>query len=268
MPVPQEWDGAGMRNVRVIEIYPEPTDLIGDEHGNQIAYWAITDPSITDYGVVFEADLALVDYSIDPNQINDYDTGSDLYIRYTQPSAWIQSDHPEAVTQAQEIIRGETNPYRKAQLMHSWVSHNISSANTTVDAITALRDRQANCSVNHLYIALLRALGIPARVVSEVHPVPFLDQPRSGHYAFADGTLGAHVYAEFYLPGYGWIQSDATFSYLKFVGTDWRRVILVRGEDIKLGPNWHDPPLGWVHLPVAWGAYAEPYAYLDITPVE
>lgn len=266
LPIPREWDGVGMRNVRILEIYPQPTNLIQDQHANQIAYWAVTDPNITDYGVAFKADLATARYSVDPNKVEPYDTGSDLYTRYTRPSSRIQSTHPDIVAQARRIVGQETNPYRQALMVHAWVTQNISSDGGTVDAIAALYERRANCSVNHLYIALLRSLGIPARLVSCLHPLPTAAHWSAGVFNFGQGTLGAHIYAEFYLPGYGWIQSDAT-SRSKPAGTPYVRIILAKGEDIDLGHNWGDPTLGWIHLPHAWGINAEPFAYLDVTPV-
>lgn len=166
MPVPREWDGIGMTDVQVQEIFPPPTDRYRDATGNEIAFWQIEDQSSREYSVVFEVSVRPIAYDIDPSNLGPYDTASELYQRYTQPSAWIQSEHPEIIAQARQIIGNETNPYQQARLLHRWVAHNIQSG-PPVDALTALRTKQGDCGPHaFLLVAMLRSLDIPARPVS------------------------------------------------------------------------------------------------------
>jgi transglutaminase-like putative cysteine protease len=100
--------------------------------------------------VVFDVSVQPIIYQIDPGKVGDYDRASSLYQRHTQPSAWIQSGHPEIVRQAREIVGSETNPYRQAQLLYKWVADNIASGEP-VDALTALRTRSGDCGPRASY---------------------------------------------------------------------------------------------------------------------
>ena len=234
IPVPQEWNGQAIRNVQIIEIYPTLTNIIEDQNGNKIAYWNVTDKSVQEYGISFQAELSTLSYDVGASDIFLYDMEDELYVQYTQPTTQIQSNHPEIVAQAQAIIGDATNPYNQAYLIWKWVSENIATDGPSVDALTALRTKEADCSVNRLYIAMLRAVGIPARLISEIHAMPFPSAAGTYLYSFDDNTLAAHVYAEFYLPEYGWIQSDTPW---EFMGNQWLRIILTKGEDIRLNAD-------------------------------
>ena len=117
MPVPRDWDGVGMTNVNVVRIAPEPHDLYQDEHGNVIAFWNAGYRDAIDYQIVFRVDLAPAAYAVVDGDVGAYDTASEEYLRYTQPSKWIQSDAEEIAQLADNIVGGEENPYRQARLV-------------------------------------------------------------------------------------------------------------------------------------------------------
>ena len=242
MPVPRTADGMV---VDLIDIVPTPDDVFQDSQGNLIAFWDVGYRSTTVYSITFIADLEpIIRYDINPDLIGAYDTSSWEYQRYTRPSRLIQSDDGAITQLAHQIVGDETNSYHQARLVHRWIGDNIGAGNITgsdcynYSALAALERRTAGCGgFNNLFIALLRALGIPARLVGG------LVTGYQGH--FTDGnsqedTIGTHTWSEFYLPGYGWILSDATQAgYLAAIYEP--RVALYRGEDIELG---HDYPLG------------------------
>ncbi len=58
-----------------------------------------------------------------------------------------------------------------------------------------------------------------------------------------ENTLFMHIWSEFFIPGYGWIQSDTSAGNQNFDGINDQRIILSRGEDIVLGYGY---PLGSV----------------------
>lgn len=258
MPVPHTWDGVGMRNTDVINIAPTPDDVFEDSQGNRIAFWNVGYRSATEYSIAFIIDVApIVTYDIDPDMVGEYDTSSWEYQRYTQPSQQIQSDDEAIIQLVHQIVEDETNPYHQARLVHSWIDANITggpitgSDAYTYSALAALERRTAGCGgYNSLFVALLRALGIPARLVGGLTTFPsahgYLDEFSSGD--SQEDSIYTHVWSEFYLPGYGWIQSDATQKYY-LAAIHEPRIVLYRGEDIELG---HDYPLGtaaWFHVP-------------------
>lgn len=76
-----------------------------------------------------------------------------------------------------------------------------------------------SADINGLFVAICRAIGIPARCVYGLRVAPSR-LFRSLGLASADATLGQHVRAEFYIPGYGWIPVDPS---------DVRRAIAMEG---------------------------------------
>lgn len=251
MPVPRNWDGIGMANVEILNISRKPDDLYNDEQGNLIAFWNVANRATAEYSMTFLIDLAPIAYKIDPNLIEHYDISTWEYQRYTQPSKMIQSTDERIIQLAHQIVEKETNPYHQARLIHNWVSRNIKSGRVH-DAITTLELREGDCgSHSHLYIALLRSVGIPARNVtgwtSGYKGYFSSGEARGGHAESA--TLGHHGWTEFYLPKYGWIQSDTSAGPQNFSGINEPRIILSRGEDIKLEHGYPLITVPWFQSP-------------------
>ena len=97
-----------------------------------------------------------------------------------------------------------------------------------------------------LFIALSRASGIPARAVV-------------GYWAIT-GTDQAHVWAEFYLEGIGWVPVDPTVAQSQVAMRDYyfghmdnRRVILNKGFNVKLNPPAPDNYIApFLQVPSWW----------------
>ncbi len=247
MPVPREWDGIGVKDVEILEIFPQPTDHYRDPTGNEMVFWQIDDPSSREYGVIFKVSVGAIAYQIDPDNVGDYDTSSDLYRRYAAPSEWIQSDHPEIIALARDIVGSETNPYRQAQLLHLWVSTNLSGGGDCKTSLEALHNRLCGCDgFSFLYVALLRSLGIPARTVKGWH-TGYQGEFTSGE--AHSWTFYQHHWSEFYLPSYAWIQSDASAGNVNFAGINEPRIVTARGENILLGHNYPLGPTPWFNAP-------------------
>ena len=76
-----------------------------------------------------------------------------------------------------------------------------------------------SADINGLFVALCRAIGIPARCVYGLRTGPsrlFRSLGLTGE----DATRGQHVRAEFYTPGFGWIPVDPS---------DVRRAVALEG---------------------------------------
>ncbi len=146
---------------------------------------------------------------------------------YTKPSETIDSDDKEIIRVASEIIKGEEDLYFVVFKLGEWTKKNIEyDLSTLTESVSqkaswVLKNREGVCDeLTNLFIAMNRALGIPARFISGV--------AYTNAKEFEDG-FGPHGWAEVYFPGYGWIPFDVTYGELGFV--DASHVKLKEGLD-------------------------------------
>lgn len=135
----------------------------------------------------------------------------------------IQAADPRIVTVAREIAGGERDPAIVARKLSDWVYESLAKEITVSvpSAVQVLEARRGDCNEHTvLYVALARALGLPARTaVGVVH---------------LDGRFFYHAWPEVWLDG--WVAVDPTFgqapadaAHLRFLvgGLD-RQVELIR----------------------------------------
>ena len=113
-------------------------------------------------------------------------------IGWLESTEYVQSDNPEIVSKAAELIGNDTNVVSIAETIANFTGNEVifgySSAH---DALTVLQEGVGVCvGKANLAAALLRSLGIPARSI-------FI------------GPL-IHYLIEFYLHPYGWVRSEST----------------------------------------------------------
>jgi hypothetical protein len=135
----------------------------------------------------------------------------------------IQSDDERIVALARSIVRSETDPTHVARMLNDWVYRNLRKEITlsVPSALQVLEARQGDCNEHTvLYIALARALGLPARTaVGLVHI-----RGRFYYHAWPEIWLGEWVAVD---PTLGQFPADA--SHLRFLtGGLARQVELVR----------------------------------------
>lgn len=141
-----------------------------------------------------------------------YPLQSDLtrgYGIFIKPTKNIDSTDPEVQRKAKEILQGEDDLYKAVSKTASWVNTNIEykitelTLNTTQTASWTLKNKQGACDeIITLFIALLRASGIPARFISGI---------AYGNTPDTREEWGQHGWAEVYYPEIGWIPYDVTF---------------------------------------------------------
>ena len=123
---------------------------------------------------------------------------------YLKSTLAVESDAPEIVAKAREIAGGETDAYAAARKVVAWVgSHMKKEYGSSADRATdVLRQLKGDCTEHSLLsVALLRALGIPARRVDGVVYVQNSD---------GVPALYWHEWVEAYV-GSTWTQLDPTF---------------------------------------------------------
>jgi transglutaminase-like putative cysteine protease len=214
--------------------------ILEPAHGNRIDVWA---KDVTPGGdsLVIRRSMRItsfeVDYAIDPQRVGPYDRRSQVVRRYTGSEGGIQAGG-EVRRTAREVVGEERNPYLRARLIFRWIVANMSYVERSErhDALEGLLARRGDSAqLAMVFVAMCRALDIPARLVC-------------GHWT--TGDRGAHVWAEFYLPNYGWVPADPASAELAspqeageqvlkrfFAHVDNERIVISKGTNIMLWPR-------------------------------
>lgn len=135
-------------------------------------------------------------------------------IKYTEPTELIDINSDIKNT-ASKLAQGENDEYEVVFKIADWVNSNIEynlstvTSEASLPASWVLKNRYGVCDeMSNLFVAMVRSVGIPARVVSGV--------------AYTDSKLfpqpwGAHGWTEVYFPDYGWVPFDPTYGQFGFV---------------------------------------------------
>lgn len=117
------------------------------------------------------------------------------------PSPYIESDHEAIVAKASELTAGAATTWEATRRIAGWVHENVLyTIADTPSARLALEKRTGDCGPHStLTIAMLRAAGIPARLVGGL-----LYTPSFG------GSFGQHAWVEVYMGDDGWVPVDPT----------------------------------------------------------
>ncbi len=86
---------------------------------------------------------------------------------YLAADTFAQADHPKIRRQASDIVAGETDPWRRARLIHDWVFTRIEKhpVVSIPSALEVLEKRRGDCNEHTvLFTALARAAGLPTRI--------------------------------------------------------------------------------------------------------
>ncbi|MGB9597923.1 MAG: transglutaminase-like domain-containing protein, partial [Candidatus Poribacteria bacterium] len=127
--------------------------------------------------------------------------------QYLKPSIYVQSDDPEIIDKAKEIVGTEKNSWIASMKICRWVYQNIKDKNYKVGFGTAkqtLKELQGDCSEHTvLFVGLTRALGIPSRIATGLvyHKDAFY------YHFWPEVYIGRWVSME---PTLGQIQADAS----------------------------------------------------------
>jgi transglutaminase-like putative cysteine protease len=125
--------------------------------------------------------------------------------RYTSPEPFIESDAPEIVAEAQKAAGGSRDPRLQAERLVRHVNALLEKKPTVSlpSALEVLRTKVGDCNEHTvLYVAMARALGLPARVAVGL--------------VYIHGAFYYHAWPEVYVaapPGRGlWLPVDPTLN--------------------------------------------------------
>jgi transglutaminase-like putative cysteine protease len=126
---------------------------------------------------------------------------------FLAPTAFIQSADPKILAAAEEAADGAGDAVTAAERLAAWVADQVADSMvvTIPSALDTLANKRGACKEHTvLFVALARALGLPARPVSGI---VYSEQVAEGFYY--------HAWAEVWLGGPdgsgGWVAVDPTF---------------------------------------------------------
>jgi transglutaminase-like putative cysteine protease len=169
---------------------------------------------------------------------------------------------------ARIITAGETTVLGKARAIYDWTCDNTYRNPETRgcgfgDVYRLLKEPGGKCAdISSIFVALARAAGVPSREIFGI---------RQGKKHVQNISKWQHCWAEFYLPGYGWVPvdpadvrkmmlteeltlSDAkTDKYREYFwgGIDPYRVKIGEGRDLNLNPPHLGQPVNYLMYPFA-----------------
>jgi tetratricopeptide (TPR) repeat protein len=121
---------------------------------------------------------------------------------YLKSGHGIYPQAPEIKALAKQIAGNETDGHSIARKLGEWTFGNLKWKKVQSDTLETLASREADClEHSELYVALARALGLPARVVIGA--------------ALSGGAFGAHAWVEVYLGK--WVELDPTWGLMEHV---------------------------------------------------
>ncbi|MDM8538188.1 transglutaminase domain-containing protein [Desulfobacterales bacterium HSG17] len=169
---------------------------------------------------------------------------------------------------ADTIVKGQDTILGKARAIYDWTCENT-YRNPDVrgcgvgDVYRLLKDPGGKCAdISSIFVALARAAGVPSREIFGI---------RQGKKAVQDISKWQHCWAEFYLPGYGWVPVDPadvrklmfkeglefsnakTDAYKEYYwgAIDPYRLKLSNGRDLVLNPTQKGEPVNFLMYPYA-----------------
>ncbi|KMY67021.1 transglutaminase [Desulfocarbo indianensis] len=169
---------------------------------------------------------------------------------------------------ADKITKGQTTVLGKAKAIYDWTCENMYRDPKTRgcgpgDVCELLQNPGGKCAdIHSVYISLARAAGVPCR---EIFGIRMATENNK------DITTWYHCWAEFFLPGYGWVPVDPadvrkkmlvekleladpkTKTYREYFwgGIDAYRVKLSKGRDLVLAPPQKGGPVNYLMYPFA-----------------
>ncbi len=145
---------------------------------------------------------------------------------YLKPTEQVQSNNPRIRELASRLTSNVKTEFDAVQRVIAWVVDHVRYVTPPAryDAVYSLESGKGNCqNFSHLTAALLRAVGIPVRIVNGVtFNQPFDIAWQKGTLTFKMGQ-GRHSWVEVWFPELGWVPFDPQNTML-FVSTRYLRI--------------------------------------------
>lgn len=131
---------------------------------------------------------------------------------FLKPSKEVQSDSLEIVRLARELTKDAVTQHEAVTRILNYVADHVKYTYNPpqYDALYTLKTGRGNCqNFAHLSMALLRAAGIPSRIVGGITlKEPWKIPLNEKDYLVQSMGQGGHAWIEIYFPGLGWLSYD------------------------------------------------------------
>lgn len=208
----------------VLRLVLEPQPKVSDD--NYVFRWDDPVPANPGFSVDAKIKTRQIYPAIGRSTFPYHDYPSTV-LHYTEPGTTIDSDNYKIITKASELAAGEDDYFKVVFKMADWTKNYVHYDLSTVTqkasqkASWVMENEEGVCDeITTLFIALLRAVGIPARFVAGI---AYTESPQ-----FPE-RWGPHGWAEVYFPDAGWVPFDVTYGEFGFV--DPTHIILKRSFD-------------------------------------
>ncbi len=229
-----------------IKFTPEPVSVVDDidKFGNRFkkAKWENLKQSINitiSFGTRIKAELRSMDSSA-PFPLNDIPNDDAVFLKPTQ---MVQSDNEEIIALSKRLTDNAMTTYDAVNAILNWVADNVKYTYNPpqYDAIHTMKTGKGNCqNFAHLSMALLRAAGIPSRIVGGISLKRQWKVPVENGYLVQDMGQGGHAWMEIFFPDLGWLSYDPQQS-RQFTST--RHIKQTHGLDSKdINDSWSASP--------------------------
>jgi hypothetical protein len=130
---------------------------------------------------------------------------------YLRPTKQVPADRPEIIETARRVTADSETEFDAVQQILSWLVDKMQYTlrPARFDASYSMSTGKGNCqNYSHLSAALMRAVGIPVRIVNGVTMKEPYDMEVSGGWMTVRMAQGRHSWIEVYFPDLGWVPFD------------------------------------------------------------
>jgi len=171
LPAPLEGNPR-QSNFEMLDSEPKDYTLAPNEYLQRTFYMEKT--AVKDEPTVFSVKFSLQTkaqyFDLTPENIQPYNTSSNVYLENTAERPPHIVFTPEIIDLAQQIVGNETNPLKKVEAIYKWISDSIPWASAleygTIPYIPryVLANRHGDCGMHTLlFMTLARSQGIPVK---------------------------------------------------------------------------------------------------------
>ncbi len=222
------------QRVLSIDIAPPPLRTYNDTLGNTFAVFLIERLLAGQrFTATFNAtvEIANMDINIRPGTVGTYEGEEDAFL---QATALADSTHPSVAAKARELQAPSGDVFETVWNIYNFVVDKVVYQQLPGEwpaSWVIEHGEGGSAELGNVFVALARASGIPARRISGWGDPFNTSEPLTVN-------RFAHGWAEFYMPGYGWVPADPTWGkahrFDNLARPDDHHVVMTKGEGIHM----------------------------------